>query len=220
MNLHPVTRVLLLLVFAGLLPWQSLPGLLMATGLLFIAYVFQPAALQPALKALYRLRWFFLIIAVLYLGFTPGEPLFQGIDWLPTYTGLQLAILRCGVLILMVLAVYLLLQTTSRHELTAALTHLMRWLRPVGIKPDTFARRLTAALDAVSGMQVMVEQARRNRQEKGQDMLGVAAGLINTVETNAQHETDMPALTVLPRVPFWQLLLPTGLLIAGCALLL
>ncbi|HET9679241.1 MAG TPA: hypothetical protein VFP95_01625, partial [Gammaproteobacteria bacterium] len=152
-----------------------------------------------------------------YLGFTPGAPIIDGINWLPTQAGVQLAVQRCTVLIFMVFAVYLLLQSTPRLQLAAALTQLMKVLRPLGLKPDRFARRLAAALDAVPGMQAMVSNARRdnNKRQSRRDMLTTAAGLINAVEIAAQHEAVMPELPELPRLPVWQLLLPMGLLVIG-----
>lgn len=216
---HPLIRLLLLLVFAGLLPWLELPLLGGAALLLLAVCLFRPRVLADSLRALRRLRWLLLAIAVLYLWFTPGTPLVAGAgDWLPTREGVWLALRRCGVLVLMLTAVYLVMQTTPRPALTAALVQLASVVRLLGFRPEPFARRLVAALDAVPGMQALVGEMRSRRKEEG--LLAAAAGVISAVEFAARQESTTPEPPRVGAPPWWQWLLPLLLLAAGLYLLL
>lgn len=216
--LHPSIRILLLLAFAGFLPWLPGPGLLAAGGLLGAAWLVLRVPPGPALRGLRRMRWFFLSIAVLYLWFTPGEPLVADIGWLPSLEGAWLALRRCTVLALMILAVFLLLGSTPRDQLTAGLLRLSAPLRLLGLAPERFARRLVAALDAVPGMQALVSDMRIRRREAG--LLAAAAGAIAAVERAAESEASLPPVPRLAPPPAWQWLLPLLVAGGGAALLL
>lgn len=228
MRLHPMIRVLVLLIVAGFLPFLP-PAALLGTALILgLFYWLHPATdIRGPVRMLRRLRWFFLSIVVLYLWFTPGMPVLPYEDWwLPTQEGVVTGIDRCLVLALMVAAVYVLLQTTSREQLTGALRTLVVIFKPLGLDPDRFARRLVLSLQAVPGIQSLVEAARDsrpNRNNTPRRLAEIAAGLVRAVEHAAAGDAvQSPAQPTAPesaRPAWWQWGIPAALLAACLAAL-
>ncbi|MFZ5595078.1 MAG: hypothetical protein ACOY4D_12625 [Pseudomonadota bacterium] len=159
--IHPAIRIAGFLVLAVFLSLGSLDILLIAAVLLVALYLIAGAPhLAPALKMLHRMRWLFLSLAIIYFWFTPGEPLlFSAASWAPTLEGLQEGMIRIASLIVIVLAVNLLLQTTSRDQLFGAIYWLVGPLRLIGIPRDRLVLRMTLVLDTVPKVQAWVAQS-------------------------------------------------------------
>lgn len=160
-EIHPVIRIASFLVLAAFLSLGSLNILLAAAASLVVLYVIAGATrLVPALKMLRRMRWLLLSLAIIYFWFTPGEPLSSSTSsWMPTREGLEEGGIRVASLIAIVLAVNLLLQTTSRDQLLAAIHWLAGPLRLIGIPRDRLALRMALVLDTVPKMQALMAQS-------------------------------------------------------------
>lgn len=158
--IHPAIRIAGFLVLAAFLSFGSLNILLIAAAWLVVLYLIAGAAhLAPALKMLRRMRWLFLSLAIIYFWFTPGEPLlFSAASWAPTLEGLQEGMIRIASLVVIVLAVNLLLQTTPRDQLFGAIHWLAGPLCLIGIPRDRLALRMTLVLDTVPKVQALVAQ--------------------------------------------------------------
>ncbi len=149
--MHPTVRVVSFLVLAGFLSAGGSARLGVAALLLILAYGLAGAPhLIGFWRALKRLRFLWLSLAVLYLWFTPGEALWTSLGgWSPTLQGLTEGAMRVGVLILMVAAAQLLLQSTATPQLVAAV-HWLSWpLQRLGLDRDRFALRLVLVLETV-----------------------------------------------------------------------
>lgn len=97
-----------------------------------------------------RLRWLLLSIIMLSLWFTPGEALLNEYEkWSPTKEGLEFGLLRIAILVEIVLAVNIMLLTTSTERLIAALQWLLHPLIWTGITSDKLALRIAMTLEAV-----------------------------------------------------------------------
>ena len=211
---HPTIRLASVLALVVFVPQFGLAVLIaLSVGLLLQRAVLGRAMLMGALQSIWRLRWLLLAIAVLYLGFTPGAPLFPFCD-LPSRPGAVEGARRVLVLVVILLAVQAVLQALGPRQLAAAITQLIGPLRLVLFPVERFAIRLAAALDAV---QAVGERARTARDaSNGGSPLQRAAQLIVDVEQAAADAAEQ--LAEVPRLPaphIWAWLLPAT--IAGLA---
>ena len=99
------------------------------------------------LGMLFRMRWLFVSMMLIYAFSTPGEYLaFLPMEFSITYEGLHEGLLQVSRLALMLAAIALLIATTLRADLIAGFYLLMRPLRLVGLAPERFAARLCLTL--------------------------------------------------------------------------
>lgn len=172
--LHPVVKILGLIVLAGTMPLWPLSGLcLVLLGLLLLNRAAHPFA------SLWRARWLLLTIFILYAGFTAGEPVipqFPGIS----REGFLEAARRCCVLATLIQAVALLMRTTSLMQLTQGFSLMLMPLSFLGLDHHCFARRLSLVLERVVTLQVRLAETRARYPDSWAD---VAAELINEIES-------------------------------------
>lgn len=152
--MHPAIKIVSFLVFGASVSfggdWALMLGLLLLIGF----YLWGPLErLFSALRLLARMRWFFLSIAMVYVFFSPGRLLFSTLPWGPTWEGLREGMTRIGVLVLIVLAVNLLLRTTARDDLTAAILWCLKPLSWLGLPHERLAVRIALTLDTVGEVQ-------------------------------------------------------------------
>lgn len=155
--MHPLIRVLCFLVLAGALATGqaatlSLGGLLL--GLAYLLHNRTAKAHLPTAHAawgmLRRMRWLLLSLLVIYLWFTPGQPVLP-YPGMPSVEGIEAGGLRSAALIMLVFAVSLLLRSSTRAELVAALDGLCRPLVWIGAAtPGRLALRVTLTLELIA----------------------------------------------------------------------
>lgn len=204
---HPLIRVLCLVVLAAALPAMSLTAVTLCAGLLLCVYtLLARSALQRLAKGLSRLRWLFLALFVLYLGFTPGEPLLPQLPGL-SREGLLEGLRRALVLFDLLTAVYLLLAMTSVPQLIQALRLGARPLRPLGLNADRLALRMALAMDGVGRAEQDLSALRAQRR----GALEAAVAVILDIETRAQEPAPPTALPDERMPALWQWLLPLAL---------
>lgn len=140
-GLHPATRLVAwaaLVILAQLArgPWLWGLGLIV----LVVAVLF---ARHRAWRLVKRVRVLLLVLCVLFALFTPGELVvpFLGSAG-PTQEGLGAASAHCVQLLVVVLLVAILLETTREQDLVAGLMVLARPLRGLGLPVDRLAVRV------------------------------------------------------------------------------
>lgn len=204
--LHPLIRILCLLALAASLPAQGLPVLCVLLSLLLLAFLRIPGALRRWALGLVRLKWLFLALFVLYLGYTPGEPLWPALPGLSA-EGLVEGARRAAVLAILLAAVQALLAVTPTPELVEALRQLLWPLKGIGIDGDRFALRLALVLAGVAAMQQRLGELR----SAGGPPLDAAAAVIAQIERAPPVDDPAPQRVALaaPRWPAF--LLPLGL---------
>lgn len=221
-GLHPAFRILLLLVLAGMLFRYSLAAIALVLAFLLLAAAFAgPATLRAILKSLRRIRWLLLSIVVIYLWVAP-EPAAAGRPgYLPSWTELQIALQRSGVLVVLVAAVELLRHGASAQQVAAGLVILLRPLTFIGVQVEVFARRLALTLEAVPVTAERVARVAGGREKhRGFAGLGqAAAALLHDIESDAvaaPRRADLPSLAS-PGRRDWLLLIAgvTACLLAG-----
>ncbi len=158
---HPLIRILSLLVLAAALPVLALP-VLVALLLLLLALLSRlPGGWQRWMQGLWRLKWLFLALFVLYVGYTPGEPLWPALPGLSA-EGLHEGSRRALVLGVLLAAVQGLMAVTPTPQLVEAMRQLLRPLRVIGIDGNRFALRLALVLSAVGDLQKRLAVVRAN----------------------------------------------------------
>lgn len=178
-------------------------------------------SLQPGLKMLWRLKWLYISIFVVYGWFTPGNAVvsLQAINasYLPTIEGLQAGALRVSVLIAIVSMISSLLQTIEKEKLVSAIIWLTAPLQFVGVNTQRFALLLILSLDKVLVSETTIrEYIEDNRQKTG--LMNTASRVITralaNVENTAGHE-QLTGINIneISTPPLWQWLLPCLLLL-------
>ena len=211
--MHPLIRVVALLVFVTGLALAR-PALLGAgTGLLLLLNLLTgfPAP-GVLLRMVLRLRWLLLAILLVYGWWTPGISLFPAIgSWSPTIAGLVVGLLRILSLVLIVAAVHLLLQVTSRSELLPA---IMQLIRPVTTQAgrERLAVRILLSVEAVSRVQSLVSDTLKEHPLYNRKLstLGDAAQVLYraVLDKAAQAGVDIIDVVELESPPLWQWLIP------------
>lgn len=186
------------------------------TGLLLVLYSITGfPGLARLLQMILRLRWLLLAILLVYGWWTPGNELFPFMGaWSPTSEGVFTGLLRIFSLLLIVAAVHLLLQLTSRSELLPA---IMQAIRPVTTETarTRLAVRILLTLEAVTKVQLLVSDTLKQQPLKDYrlETLGLAArvlyrNVLDSADRSAGEVIDVPT----PEMPpFWQWLIPVGL---------
>ncbi len=207
--MHPAVRLLCLMALSSALPAMSLHALaaLCAAGILAYWRLVQSAMSRLA-SGVWRLRWLLLAIFVLYVGFTPGEPLLPALPGL-SREGFAEGIRRALVLIDLLVCVYLLLAVTPVADLIGAIALLLAPLRILGVDPRRIGLRVALALEGVGEMQTRLKRA--GRIEDGA-WAARAARLIADIESGAEGPTAAVSMPPMRRPRWWEWLLPLALL--------
>lgn len=196
---HPLIRILSLVILAGFMPAMPLVDLaaLLVVGLLVFLQL-APAGLTRLRMGLFRLRWLLLAIGILYMGFTPGEPLHPMIPGL-SREGVLEGVRRMLVLVDLLTLVYLLLSVTPTPQLAGALVQISRPLGLLGLESERFGRRLALVLEGVGEAQQRLDAVREQRS-----LIAALASAMLRLEQEAGAQAPVPDVPRLPRPPVWQ----------------
>lgn len=197
---HPVIRVVSFLVLGGFVALGGIAQLLIAGVLLALAYALysvtashETARTISVTAMLARMRWLFLSLLILYFWFTPGQPLFPAASanlqtYLPTVQGVQAGLVRAAALVLLALAVALLLRSTPRAQLVAALYWLVKPLNVLGAAADKIALRVALTLEVVAEAQLLLRCAPAPSDGRPLERIGrYAAALLQEAIDRAEH---------------------------------
>ncbi len=203
MRLPPVFRLVALLALGAALFRYSLSAqLCLAAVLGILAASWESTSLAQAFRALRRIRWLLLSLAVIYLFVAPEPDPTARWGILPGWSDVELALRRAGVLVLLVCTVELIRQTTPAPELAAAVALCLSPLAWLGVDTERFSRRVALTLEAVPRTADAVAQAAGRAGIKGRDLSGwsvAAAELVREIETGATHTPPQADLPGLPR---------------------
>jgi energy-coupling factor transport system permease protein len=142
---HPATQ--LIVWVCGAIVVQKLQGLallVVALCLLFAAYVLHD---QRLFRLLRRARWILFTLFIIYALLTSGEPLWPALNF-PSLTieGVSEGLNQLGRLICVLASLSILLTLLSTEQLLSGIYSLMRFVRYVGLSPETLAVRLALTL--------------------------------------------------------------------------
>lgn len=137
------------------------------------------------LQRIWRMRWFFLAIGLLY-GLGGAEHQLDALAW---HEGLY----RVLILICLVALVSLCLDDQDSADTAAALAQLLRPLRLIRFPVETFSRRLALSLRTVQWMDQEMQQLRRN--ERIQLLSGLARLCLDAESDRSQDCASEPQFT-------------------------
>lgn len=212
--MHPAIRILDCLILIAMLASGRLVAIGLA-GLVIVLPLLQAARTghYPDFRAVYRLRWLFLSIAVLYLLFPPVTVT----GWYGHITaGLPEAMLRILALVGIVVLVQTLFVLTDRSQVLAGLLWLLKPLKMAGVSVERFALRLLLALEVLPRVQVLLQSTASvsggSRLTHAADRLAESFRLVHAeIHRSPAVTMEVPQLAA-PSLAQWS----TPLLLAGC----
>jgi len=221
MVLHPVIRIVCLIVFALLVThitlWQMLPPLLILI-YIYLRYL-DAIAKRKALAMLYRMRWFFLSMVFVYGWLNPDPLTGQVTVWgWPSQAGLYAGCRQLGALALIMLAVNLLLVCCQRQELVQAIHWLARPLTGFGLSRERLAVRLVLVLDNAVNIREQVGREMADQDIETQrprlrwrlaSLSSLTAMIIARTLNRLEHAADQELIfSPLAAPPWYQWALP------------
>lgn len=212
-TLHPVIRLTSFLVIVLLLP-QALPWQLYLMAVMLLACYFQQQGRywRSAQSMLWRLRWLLLSLLLVYL-LMPADAdnmkvLMRISSWQVWQQALQQVLVICEI----ILAVNLLLQSSSRDELLQSIYWLVAPCAWLGFSRQRLTLRLLLVLEMVMPVRQLALRELSGKQNERYSIAAFAR-LAAQIFTNVLHHartTETGSLTFSPAVPpLWvQWLLP------------
>lgn len=196
--MHPVIRILALLLAALMVVLGGWSEWLLALTLTASGYFFVVSAhFHAALTMMLRLRWLLLSMFIIYLWFTPGVPLWPELSlWSPSREGVMMGLHRAAVLLLLVTAVSLLLQSTPRTQMVAALLWLLKPLAMLGFPNERFAVRLALTMEAVGELQGMARPTPVPTNGLSQRVRAASVQMVDLFDQVTQHAHSLPCDTI------------------------
>lgn len=162
-----------------------------------------------------RLRWFFLSIVIVYWWFTPGDPIIPYVHVLiPSEEGIIEGMVHLVVLVTLVAGVNLLLATTPKPALMAALLWLLRPMKIVGLDTDKLALRMTLTLEAADKLQHLPQHDFPRQSSHWLTAIAVrCSAAVNEVIHQAKVAPLLPyTIPPLQPPPLWQWVYPVSFL--------
>ena len=175
---------------------------------------------RRARPMLWRMRWFFLSIFIIYFWMTPGEPIVGSLGdaWLPTWEGVVGGLQRVVVLVMLVLGVQLLILTTKRDQLISAIYWLSFPLGLMGISRERLAVRIFLVLESVAEVQVLAGEARARYSVQSSKVVGLAKSVADLISNVVFRAHDRRLVTVDLSLddapPSWQWSIPLVLFVS------
>lgn len=147
-KINIITQLFSFFVLAILVNQLNLNALVFTSLLLAIALSLSKT--QTFLRTIKRLKWFFLVMIIIFVFNTPGEHV---VGWpftiSPTYEGLRGAFMQTLRIMAMLAALSLLLASNSRQQLISGFYFICLPLKYAGLKVERFAARLWLTLHYV-----------------------------------------------------------------------
>lgn len=207
--MHPVIRILALLlgmIMVVLGSWLEWLFALVCVGLLVIWV--NSVSLQPMFRMIAKLRWLILSIIIIYLFFTPGDPLLpELLGDAASLQGLVAGSYRVSVLLLMVMAVSVILQSTDKEQLVAALLWIFSPAERLGFSLERLAVRLVLTMEAVDTLHDMARRpvvAGTGVVARIRTIVGEMVDLFDHVTQHAQSQTCQTIVVPVLIPPNWQ----------------
>jgi hypothetical protein len=200
--MQPIIRIACFILLIISLNKISIIAWLLILPLLLMLYRLDHSLIS-VLPMIKRLRWLFISIFILHLWFSAPE-----FTWLPPWEGWIHASKRVSALIFIVLAAHLLLRTTRKAEIIAALQWWLLPLNRLGLPTQRLAVRLALVLETVETVQTLYTEQHAGISPRRYSVSTIsqrAAELFNQVAMHAE-QAPLQCLEIPDMLspPWWQ----------------
>jgi len=215
-DIHPAIKIICFLVFSIFLSLGGKAAFGTALFLFTTTILFSGLSLlRGSISILMRMKWFFISIFIVYLSFTPGSPLWVSSFWSPTIEGISQGGYRVGILLLVILAAKMLMNSVSQDSLISALYWLLAPLKYVGELRSVFIVRLVLTIESVEKVQsILVKEKEHvssmdvNAMEKWREYF---SSVFHSLITRRQCVDQMREFPLLAPPSLWQWCVPIAL---------
>ena len=181
--MHPVIRIVSFLILAGYVAFGGLYELALGFVIVLSVVLFKRLqSIELTVRILRRMRWLFLSILIVYLWFTPGEPIIPTTaSYIPTVEGLKTGLLRVFSLVLIIFAVNYFISSIARNRLVEAIVWLLYPLNWIGIDSRQLALRIALTLELIPRVQQIVLDLKQHHLDAKKEQLhqsGVSKSLV------------------------------------------
>lgn len=161
--MHPAIKIVCLVIVSIFLTQGGWSTLLLTGALLFPFYIIQLDLWRPAIKMLFRLKWFFVSILLIYYFYTPDvQQTNQTI--LNSLSGRTIpGLFRIAVLVFILFSVNLFIRTTSKEEILSALLWLFSPLSFFNIEIERIALRAVLTLEYIEVLSQRLTEYKENK---------------------------------------------------------
>lgn len=151
-----MTQFLMLVIFALSVNLFNLISMVIFIGVFLLLFIYQKNS--HFLRLMKRLKWFYLVMFLIFTFNTPGEHIVSGSYGInPTFEGLQLGLQQVLRITLMLAALSLMLTRNTIQQLISGLYFLLSPLSTIGIDVKRFAARLWLTLHYVEAQQALAQ---------------------------------------------------------------
>lgn len=180
-----ITQLSCFLVFSILMNQLILTHVFAICTLLIIALVAIKS--QHFLRILRRMKWFFLVMLLIFIFNTPGQHI-QGWDYFlsPTYEGLASGFLQVFRMLALVAALSLIMAFNTKQQLISGFYFMLLPLQRFGLEIERFAARLWLTLDYVESAQQL------NQQQSFLEKLKAFGSVSTTQHADSNVTFEMP----------------------------
>ncbi len=156
--MHPVIKIVNLVVVSIFLTQGGWATLLLTAALLLPFYLKNNKLWSPAVKMLYRLKWFFVSILFIYYYYTPFIQDTEIPILLQYLQQLTPGLFRISVLIFILFSVNLFIQTTTKEDILSALLFISSPLKLFNVKTERISLRAVLTLEYI---EILSERLRK-----------------------------------------------------------
>jgi len=162
--MHPFIKIVSLLVTISMLVALSADRVIfISAGLLLILIFTRHNYWSHIWNMCRRLKWLWFSLLILYGWFVPGSPVFFSdmipLAFIPSQEGLIIGGLRALVLLNIIIAVVLIIKSTSNEALIVSIMWLMTPFKLLKVDTGKFAARLVLTLDLVTDTETEIKQS-------------------------------------------------------------
>ena len=170
--MHPVIRIVSFLILAGYVAFGGKYEIALGFVLVLSVVLYRRLqSIELSTRIIKRMRWLFLSILVVYLWFTPGEPILPVESALmPTLEGLQTGLLRVLSLVLIIFAVNYFISSIARNRLVEAIVWLLYPLNWITVDTRQLALRIALTLELIPRVQQIVLDVKQHYVDAQQNM--------------------------------------------------
>ena len=195
--MHPVIKIILLLMLCLLATIHTPQSLIAVLSLVLAGYVLTSLFYLRHIRIMIaRLRWFLISILVVYLWFTPGEPIFD-MSYLPSSEGLIMGFSRLVSLLAIILAVNLLIRSTKKDDLISSIIWMTYPLTLAGFSRERLAVRIALTFDAITDVEMMMLNEKNKKTESTSPMQRISLAMVSIYQQIISRAESSDCKTIM-----------------------